>query len=166
MLSYIVMNILQVAPERLRNARPDSVANLGQLVAGQVVIGFGTYSDLQGVINSHFGQLAVVSGPPYRLLDGEVVDRGIGLGKYVRVEQLPSHTLDKPDYEDPTWLRVQAKGVEGVDEFSPPAGLRSGLLAVREEPYQIEPSLEVGPGLYVNGANDYGMLYKGQFMAI
>lgn len=155
-----------MSPERLGSARPESINTIGQLVAGQVVINFDTYSDLSGRINSHLSQLAVVAGSAYRILDGEIIDRGVGLGKYMRVEPLPSHTRNIETYEDQTWLRIQAKGVEGVDESSPPAGLSRGLLAVREESYQVEPNLKVGPGLYINGANDYHMLHKGQFMAV
>lgn len=79
--------------------------------------------------------------------------------------------IEVTDHASVTTARVflqrnLAKGIEGIDESSPPAGLSRGLLAVREEPYQTEPNLKVGPGLYINGANDYHMLYKGQFMAV
>ncbi|HKR81873.1 MAG TPA: hypothetical protein VJR27_02645 [Candidatus Saccharimonadales bacterium] len=157
---------LHVTPERLRNARPESVASLGQLMAGQIVVTFNTYNDTEGRVNFHLCQLAVVAGSAYRILDGQVVDRGMDLGKCLRVEPLPTYTRDLAVYEDPTWLRVQAKGIEGVDENGPPAGLSRGLMVVREEPYQVEPNLEVGPHLYVNGANDYHTIYKSQFMAV
>lgn len=155
-----------LSPEQLRSARPDCVTHIGQLIAGQVVISFDTYFDLEGNFNPHTGRVAVLSGSAYRIRDGEIIDRGVGLDECMRVEPLPAHTRATNTYEDQAWLRVGRKGIEGIDESNQPAGLSRGLLVVREEPYRSDLNLEVGPGLYVNGANDYHTLFRGQHMAV
>ncbi|HEX8763287.1 MAG TPA: hypothetical protein VF733_06060 [Candidatus Saccharimonadales bacterium] len=160
------MDRLIVGSERLRSARPDSISRIDQLTAGQVVIGFDAYRDFHGVVNAHLSHLAVVTGSAARIIDGEIIDRGIGFGKSVKIEPLDSYTIKHRIYGDPTWLRVNDKGIEGVDKSDAPTGLSAGLLAVRQEPYQTGPSLEVSPGLYINGANDFYTIFKDGFMAV
>lgn len=161
------MNTLYVTGEQIRNARPDCISDIGQISIGQVIVGFETYQDIQGRVNQHFSYLAVVTGSAYRITDEHIIDRGIGLGKHIKVEPLPTFTRNKPTYvSDPSLLRIGNKAIQGVDQYEPPAGLGSGFLVVREEPYQVEANLEIGPGLYVNGSNDYAMLGNGRFMAV
>jgi len=158
------MNTLRVTSQEIRNARPDCVTEIGQLSLGQVIVGFETYSDLAGRVNTRYSRLAVVTGSAYRIIGSTIIDRGIGLGKHLEVEPLPTFTRPKETYGDLSLLPIENKAVQGIDQYEPPAGLGRGLLLVREEPYQAETNLEIGPGLYINGANNYEMLSK--FMAV
>jgi len=160
------MQNLSIIAERIRTARPDSVRHAKQLAPGNIVVKFLAYIDPEGIINHHLTRVAVVRGPAYRIIDDEMLEKGRS-NIYMRAEKLPAHTLQEqlpPDL--PGLLSVGGMGIEGVDKLSPHLTTNAGLLAVREEVYPEGESLEVGPGLYVNGANDYQTLFQEQFMAV
>lgn len=162
------MLIRGVSRERIQNARPDCIRDVGQLVAGQVVIEYWTYIDLNGHIAQHSSELAVVRGAPYRIIDDGI--KNTRLGEAMRVEKLPAFTQEQTSsvytVEPQSMLSVRCMGIDGVDDLEPFAGIHKGLLAVQEEPYQVHKNLEVGPGLYVNGSNDYDMVFHAGFMII
>jgi len=163
---YNRMQNLFLAAERIHTARPDSIRDVSQLAAGNVVVKFSTYLDLSGVINKHLTRLAVVYGPLYRITDGEIIDKGLGTDKYMRVERLSAFTLGEQPSGDTDLLSVGNIGIKGINRLAPHLSINAGLLAVREEVASEAANLEVGPGLYVNGKNDFHTLFHEQFMAI
>lgn len=169
--SQFTMNKLSILPDEIRRARPDSITDLGQLVAGSAVIHFDTYNDLNGIINSHLSRLALVTGPAYRLIDGQIIEESAGRGKHMRAERLPTYTRDRAfydsSYKNTPLLRVEGFAIKGIDTVSPAAGLSRGLLAVQQgQSKPTAPYLAVGPDLYVDGENTYQKLFVENFMAI
>lgn len=156
-----------VGLENIQNARPDVISHRRQINPGAVVIEFGIYYDQSGIINAHLGSLAIVRGPAYRVKGDEIIDRGVGLGRSIAVEALPS--LTKPSGEfvhTPEWVGVDFIGIEDIDTRMAGPGFSRGLLAVSQEPSQVFPDLEVAPGLYINGSNDAFTCFKAGFMAV
>lgn len=160
------MHILRDRVEKIAAARPDCITDVSQLVPGKIVIGFSTYCDVGGFINQHHTGLAVVRGTPYRIVSEEIVQRG-EFGKYINVEKLPAFTKseERSFVANDSLLRISEMGIAGLGYVSTRL-FDAGLLAVQEERFQVEQNLEVGPGLYVNGSNDYDIVFRAMFMAI
>jgi len=164
------MRYLRNIPERevIAIARPDSISDFSQLKPGRAVIEFAAFYDYKGAVNCHTAKLAVVRGPAYRIL-GEVSVNDSGI-KCVPVEKLPAFTKDEhAPSEDNSLFDITGTTIEDreVVRNSFNAGyFNAGLLAVRDEPYRVEQNLEVGPGLYVNGSNDYYMVFNTPYMAV
>src|SRR5688572_165715 len=154
---------LSVPIERLRRARPDAITHRNQLTAGQIAVGFSVYSDVEGIINRHMSTLAVIDTSAYRVRDPEIKRLSSVMGPFLLAEKLPTYVIENRN--EPDNLYLAQLGIKDVCETCPPAGLTRGLLRVQPEPYATEESLMIGPGLYVNGANDIQMTICG-FMAV
>ncbi|HYH75634.1 MAG TPA: hypothetical protein VD735_06795 [Candidatus Saccharimonadales bacterium] len=159
---------MPVSTERIRNARPDVITEAQQLRVGQTVIRFGVYHDIEGIINGHSGYTALIEGNAYTITGQDITHGGQGIGPIISARERTAYTLPASPWNLP-YLPVEGFGIQDIEgDVFAERRLTKGLIALQEVPYDVEETLEVGPGLYAIGSNDYYMTAAdgGHFMAV
>lgn len=148
----------------VRSARPDVIQQAEQLAIGSVVARFMIfrYKDDAKRIDPANDLYAQVVGMANRITS-EVKNYPDGL--FVHAEKLPTFSNDGTLGRVGGRLAVHANGIRGIEEAEW-GTLQGGLLRVNEGPYVEIPSLEIGPGLYVNGMNDSVFIAEQGYLAI